>query len=69
MLISRFAREIRRRWSSGLATRAWTRILTVGLDEESNRDAVSLASEHEAVFAAVGRHPNSATGWDEAARG
>ncbi|HYH62091.1 MAG TPA: TatD family hydrolase [Solirubrobacterales bacterium] len=44
-----------------------TRILTVGLDEESNRDVVRLAGEHEAVWAAVGRHPNSASGWDEAA--
>lgn len=44
-----------------------TRILTVGLDEGSNRDAVQLAREHDAVWAAVGRHPNSASGWDEAA--
>jgi TatD DNase family protein len=44
-----------------------TRILTVGLDEESNLGAVALAREHEEVWAAVGRHPNSATGWDDAA--
>lgn len=44
------------------------RILTVGLDEESNRRAIAVAGEHAAVFASVGRHPNSATGWDEAAR-
>jgi len=44
-----------------------TRILTVGLDEESNLEAVALASKHKAVWAAVGRHPNSASGWDEAA--
>jgi len=44
-----------------------TRILTVGLDEPSNREAVALASEHAAVWAAVGRHPNSASGWDSAA--
>ena len=44
-----------------------TRILTVGLDEDSNSGAVALAREHEEVWAAVGRHPNSATGWDEAA--
>jgi len=43
------------------------RILTVGLDEDSNREAVRLAGEHDAVWAAVGRHPNSASGWDEAA--
>jgi TatD DNase family protein len=40
------------------------RILTVGLDEESNEQAVGLARAHEAVFACVGRHPNSASGFD-----
>jgi TatD DNase family protein len=44
-----------------------SRILTVGLDEASNREAVEIASRHEAVWAAVGRHPNSASGWDAAA--
>jgi TatD DNase family protein len=44
-----------------------TRILTVGLDEESNLAAVGAAREFEGVFAAVGRHPNSADGFDEAA--
>jgi len=44
-----------------------TRILTVGLDEESNRDAVKLAGDHEAVWASVGRHPNSASGWSSSA--
>jgi TatD DNase family protein len=43
------------------------RVLTVGLDEESNRAAVRAAEAHEEVFASVGRHPNSATGFDEAA--
>lgn len=43
------------------------RILSVGLDEASNREVVALAREHEAVWAAVGRHPNSASGWDTAA--
>lgn len=43
------------------------RILTIGLDEASNADAVGAAGRHEEVFAAVGRHPNSATGFDEAA--
>lgn len=43
------------------------RILTIGLDESSNREAVRIASEHEGVFAAVGRHPNSAAGFDSAA--
>jgi TatD DNase family protein len=44
-----------------------TRILTVGLDEESNRGAIEIARSNEAVFAAVGRHPNSASGFDEKA--
>lgn len=43
------------------------RILTVGLDERSNREAIELARRHEAVHAAVGRHPNAAQGFDERA--
>jgi TatD DNase family protein len=43
------------------------RILTVGLGEDTNPEAVRAAEEHDAVFAAVGRHPNSADGFDEAA--
>lgn len=41
------------------------RILTVGMDEESNRGAIAAAREHEAVFAAIGRHPNAAAGFDD----
>jgi TatD DNase family protein len=44
-----------------------TRILTVGLDEETNREAIAAAEAAEEVFACVGRHPNSATGFDDAA--
>lgn len=43
------------------------RVLTVGLEEDSNRDAIRLAREHEGVHAAVGRHPNSAAGFDHRA--
>ena len=43
------------------------RILTVGLDERSNHEAVALARAHHAVFACAGRHPNSAEGFDAAA--
>jgi TatD DNase family protein len=43
------------------------RILTVGLDEATNRDAIAHAEAHEEVFASVGRHPNSAGGFDDAA--
>lgn len=45
------------------------RILTVGLGEDSNPGAIALAAEHDAVFASVGRHPNSAAGFDAAAEG
>jgi TatD DNase family protein len=44
-----------------------TRILTVGLDEGTNRTALAAAEEFEEVYAAVGRHPNAAEGFDEAA--
>jgi TatD DNase family protein len=40
------------------------RILTVGMDEASNREAIAAAEQHEDVFASVGRHPNGATGFD-----
>jgi TatD DNase family protein len=43
------------------------RILTVGLDEATNRAAIAAAETHDEVFASVGRHPNSATGFDERA--
>jgi TatD DNase family protein len=43
------------------------RILTIGLDEESNREAVAIAEGEPAVFAGVGRHPNSAGGYGDAA--
>jgi TatD DNase family protein len=43
------------------------RILTVGIDEGSNREAVRSAEERAEVFACVGRHPNSADGFDDAA--
>lgn len=43
------------------------RILTVGLDEGSNREALIAAETHPEVFASVGRHPNSAQGFDSRA--
>jgi TatD DNase family protein len=43
------------------------RILTVGLGEDTNPGAVRAAQRDEGVFAAVGRHPNSAGGFDRAA--
>jgi TatD DNase family protein len=42
------------------------RILAIGMDSESCRAALRAAEAHDEVFAAVGRHPNEATGYDEA---
>jgi TatD DNase family protein len=44
-----------------------TRMLTIGMGVESNPVAVASAERHEGVFAAVGRHPNDANGFDAAA--
>jgi TatD DNase family protein len=44
-----------------------TRILTVGLDEAGNREQIALAESSEIVYAAVGRHPNDADGFDDVA--
>jgi len=44
-----------------------TRLLTVGLDEASNREQIALAEAFDPVHAAVGRHPNDADGFDQAA--
>jgi TatD DNase family protein len=43
------------------------RMLTVGIDEAESERAIATAEAHEAVFAAVGRHPNGTAGWDDAA--
>lgn len=43
-------------------------LLTVGFDEASNPRSVELARE-EGVYASVGIHPNSATGWDDEVAG
>jgi TatD DNase family protein len=42
------------------------RILTIGMDSDSCRAALAAADAHEEVFAAVGRHPNASTGYDDA---
>jgi TatD DNase family protein len=44
-----------------------TRMLTVGLDERTNAEAIAHAEAYEEIFACVGRHPNSAAGFDDAA--
>ncbi len=40
------------------------RMLTVGMDARTNPAAIDAAERHQEVFAAVGRHPNEATGFD-----
>jgi TatD DNase family protein len=41
------------------------RLLDVGIDEMTSSEAIAAAETHEAVFAAVGRHPNGASGFDD----
>jgi len=43
------------------------RMLTVGMEAESNAAALAAAERHAAVFAAVGRHPHEAAGFDREA--
>jgi TatD DNase family protein len=43
-----------------------TRILTIGTDAEDSRTAQAAAEAHDAVWFAVGHHPNSATGYTDA---
>jgi TatD DNase family protein len=52
---------------SAAAAAGVERMLNVGLGEETNPGAVAWAERNEAVFASVGRHPNDATGFDDAA--
>ena len=43
-----------------------TRIVTVGMTGASCRAALAAAADFPQVYAAIGRHPNEATGFDEA---
>ena len=43
-----------------------TRMLTVGIDGASSRAALAAAEDFPQVYAAIGRHPNSAKGFDDA---
>jgi len=43
-----------------------TRILTVGIDGASCRAALAAAEAFPQVYAAIGRHPNAAKGFDDA---
>jgi TatD DNase family protein len=46
-----------------------TRILTIGMDGPSRRAALHAAETHPEVYAAVGQHPNEATGYTDAITG
>ena len=43
-----------------------TRILTIGMDSQSCRAALAAAESFPQVRVSVGRHPNSASGFDDA---
>ena len=43
-----------------------SRILTIGIDEQSRRAALAAAERYDEVYAAIGHHPNNATGYDDA---
>ncbi len=43
-----------------------TRMLTVGIDSASCRAALAAAEEFPQVYAAIGRHPTAASGFDDA---
>ncbi len=43
-----------------------TRMLTVGIDGASCRAALAAAEDFPQVYAAIGRHPNTAKGFDDA---
>jgi TatD DNase family protein len=42
-----------------------TRILTIGMDAESRRAALHAAETYPEVYAAIGHHPNEATGYSQ----
>jgi TatD DNase family protein len=42
------------------------RILTIGIDERSRHAALAAAETYDEVYAAIGHHPNNATGYDDA---
>jgi TatD DNase family protein len=42
------------------------RMLTIGTDSDSCRAALQLAEDFPQVYVGIGRHPNSATGFDDA---
>lgn len=43
-----------------------TKLATVGMDPQTNPRVIAAAAEFDGVSAIVGRHPNAATGWQDA---
>ncbi len=43
-----------------------TQMITIGVDGPSSRRAIELAEKHQAIYAAVGVHPNDCAGFDAA---
>jgi TatD DNase family protein len=41
------------------------RVMAIGMTDESNRHALTAASEHDEVFACIGRHPHESGGFDD----
>jgi TatD DNase family protein len=41
------------------------RILTIGIDARSRQAALAAAETYDEVYAAIGHHPNNATGYDD----
>jgi TatD DNase family protein len=51
---------------AGARAAGLTRILTIGMDTPSCAAALRASDDYPEVFAAIGRHPNEATGYDDA---
>jgi TatD DNase family protein len=51
---------------AGAAQAGVSKIVTVGIDGASCRAALAATEDFPQVYAAIGRHPNSATGFDDA---
>jgi TatD DNase family protein len=51
---------------AGARAQGITRILTIGIDERSRRAALEAADTYDEVYAAIGHHPNNATGYTQA---
>jgi TatD DNase family protein len=44
------------------------RLLAIGMNDESCRQALAAAEAHDSVYVSVGRHPHETAEWEEAAR-